>query len=160
MKMERVKRIGILIGVVLALPLLVVYVAAYLLVLFVWGGVLRFWFWRAHAARGRPILFVYSESPNWQAYIEENILPRIRDRAVVLNWSHRRTWDSASPWEARFFRRFAGDREFNPLALVFCGRGRIRAIRFHQAFLDFKHGKESALREAEAELFSRVETAV
>jgi hypothetical protein len=155
MKMERVK----LIGVALALPLLVLWASAYLLVFFVWGGVLRFWFWRAHAARGRPILFVYSESPKWQAYIEENILPRIGNCAVVLNWSQRRTWDSASPWEARFFRRFAGDREFNPLALVFWGPGRIRAIRFHQAFLDFKHGKELALREAEAELFSRAEAA-
>jgi len=157
---KRVKRIGVLIGVVLSLPLLLVYVAAYLFAVSVWGVVLRFWFWRAHAAHGRRILFVYSESPNWQAYIEENILPRIQGRAVVLNWSQRRNWKSICPWEARFFRRFAGDREFNALALVFCHRGRIKAIRFHRAFLDFKHGKESALREAETEFFSLVEAAV
>jgi hypothetical protein len=103
---------------------------------------------------------VYSESPNWQAYIEAKILPRIKDRAVVLNWSERRLWPDASPWEARFFRRFAGGREFNPLALVFCGPGRIKAVRFHQAFLDLKHGKESTLRAAEAELLSLVAAAV
>ncbi|HKY61369.1 MAG TPA: hypothetical protein VJP59_10200 [Gemmatimonadota bacterium] len=154
--MNRLKTIGIVALGILLLPLLLVYVAAYLLWFLVWGALLRIWFWRAHAAQGRPVLFVYSESPSWQPYIEENLLPRIRGRAVVLNWSERRHWASDSPWEARFFRRFAGDREFNPLALVFCARGRIRAIRFHEAFLDFKHGKDSALRDAEAELFSLV----
>lgn len=139
--MDRLKTIGVVALVALFLPLILVYVAAYMLGLFVWGVVLRVWFWRAHASRGRPILFVYSESPNWRAYIEENMLPRIRDRAVVLNWSERRLWAEAFPWEARFFRRFAGNREFNPLALVFCARGRIKAVRFHQAFLDLKHGK-------------------
>ncbi len=155
--MDRLKTIGILALVALLVPLILVWVACWLAWLFSWGGILRLWFWRAHAAHGRRVLFVYSESPNWQSYIEENILPRIRDCAVVLNWSERRLWPSTSPWEARFFRRFAGDREFNPLALVFCSGGRIRSIRFHRPFLDFKHGKESALREAETELFALVE---
>ena len=154
--MNRLQKIGILALVVLLLPLLLIYVAAYLVFHLVWGIVLRVWFWRAHAARGRPCLFVYSESPNWKAYIEENLLPRIGNRAMVLNWSERQLWDTTYPWEVRFFRRFAGDREFNPLALVFCGRGHIQTVRFHQAFLDLKHGRESALRAAEAELFSLV----
>ena len=157
--MDRLKNIGVLILVAVFFPLLLVYAAVYLFWQFVWGVILRAWFWRAHAAHGRRVLFVYSESPTWQSYIEVNILPRIRERAVVLNWSQRRQWSSTSPWEARFFRRFAGDREFNPLALVFCRRGRVKAVRFHQAFLDFKHGKESALRQAEAELFTLVEAA-
>lgn len=158
--MHRLKLFGILALAALFLPVVLVYVAAYLLGLAVWGAVLRIWYWRAHANQGRPVLFVYSESPNWQSYIEENILPRIRDHSVVLDWSERRRWPSTSPWEARFFRRFAGDREFNPLALVFCARGRIRTVRFHQAFLDFENGDESALRQAEAEFFSLVEAAV
>ncbi len=155
-EMDRLKTIGILALVAVFLPLLLVWVAAYVLWFFVWGAVLRIWFWRAHAAKGRPVLFVYSESPNWQTYIESNILPHISERAVILNWSERRLWSSSSPWEARFFRRFAGDRDFNPLALVLCENGRIKTVRFHQAFLDFKHGKESALRAAEAELFALV----
>lgn len=141
------------------LPLIVVYVAAYLLWLTVWGGILRVWFWWAHAARGRRVLFVYSDSPNWQAYIEERLLPRIQDRVVVLNWSQRRRWSSIAPWEARFFRRFSGDREFNPMALVFCRRGRIRPVRFYRPFLDLVHGKDSALREAEASLLGLIEAA-
>ena len=154
--MGRLKRIAIAVLVVLLLPVLLVYVAVYVLCRLASGTVLRLWFWRAHASRGRPVLFVYSESPNWQPYIEANILPRIRDRAVILNWSERRLWPSASLWEARFFNRFAGDREFNPIALVYRAPGRVKTVRFHKAFLDFKHGKESALRAAEAELFSLV----
>jgi len=153
---HRLKALCISALVLVLLPLVLVYSVSWLLLDYVWGVVLRVWFWRAHAAQGRRCLFVYSESPNWQAYCEENILPRIRDRAVVLNWSQRRLWNDESPWEARYFRRFGGDRKFNPMALVFCKRGRVKAVRFHQAFLDLKHGKGSALRKAEAELFSLV----
>jgi hypothetical protein len=157
---ERLKLIAVLALVALFLPLILVYVACYLVCLLLWGGILRIWFWRAHVAQGRRVLFVYSESPNWQAYIEGNMLPRIRDRAVVLNWSERRHWPSTSPWEARFFRHFSGHREFNPLALVFCPGGRVRSVRFHQPFLDFKHGKDAPLREAKAQLFALMEAAV
>jgi hypothetical protein len=139
--------------ILLCLPLILAWVAVYLLFTLLSGAVLRIWFWRAHASQGRFILFVYSESPNWQSYVEVNILPRIRDSAVVLNWSQRRDWSSQCPWEARFFRRFSGDREFNPLALVFGRRGRITKIRFHQAFLDHKHGRTALLEQAEARLY-------
>ena len=50
----------------------------------------------------------------------------------------------------------AGDREFNPLAIVFPERGLVQVIRFWQAFRDYKHGKERALRAAEAELAAAV----
>ena len=158
-EMNLLKKLGLLVLVAVCLPLILVYAAIYLLLWLVWGAILWVWFWRAHAAQGRPVLFVYSESPNWQAYIEANVLPRIRERAVVLNWSEREQWSATAPWEARFFRRFAGDRDFNPLALVFSRSGRVKAVRFHQAFLDFKHCKESALRAAESELFTLLEAA-
>ena len=151
--MEKARNAVLLAIIILCLPLLLAWAAVYLLFILLWGAVLRFWFWRAHASQGRFILFVYSESPNWQSYIEGNILPRIRDSAVVLNWSQRRNWSTECPWEARFFRRFSGDREFNPLALVFGRRGRITKIRFHQAFLDHKHGKTTSLERAEAQLY-------
>jgi len=143
----------IFVAVVLCLPLLLAWIAAYLVIMLVWGAVLRAWFWRAHASRGRPVLFVYSESPNWQSYVEANILPRIAERSVVLNWSERRQWPSTRPWEERFFRRFAGDREFNPIALVFEPWGRVTAVRFHQAFRDYRHGKPASLERAEARLY-------
>ena len=144
---------------ILSLPLLVplaAMIAILLLAFFAEGLALRRWFWCAHALHGRDVLFVYSNSPNWQQHIEADILPRIRGRAVVLNWSERRNWGRTCPLPARFFRRFAGYRDFNPIAFVF-RRGRIRTIRFYRAFLDRKHGKTASLQAAEAELFQLVE---
>ena len=139
----------------LIVPYVAVYLPAYAAERLISGSVLRAWFRRAHVARGRTIMFVTSNSPNWQAYVETNILPRLGARAVVLNWSEREGWPSVARWEGRFFRRFAGDREFNPAALVHRPDGEIEVIRFHRAFLDFKHGNEGPLRAAEAALFER-----
>lgn len=154
-----IRKLALPVVIVLMLPLALAWIAAHVVAMLVSGASLRIWFWHAHASRGRWILFVYSESPNWQPYVEDHLLPHIADRAVVLNWSERRHWSSTHPWEARFFRRFAGDREFNPIALVFGPRGRVTAVRFHRAFLDHKHGKPAALERAVARLFelARVE---
>jgi hypothetical protein len=102
--------------------------------------------------RGKRLLLVYSNSPNWQAYVEENWLPQLESIAVVLNWSERGTWTERHPFEADIFRTWAGDLEFNPLAIIFPPEGAVRVIRFWQAFRDYKHGKDRTLRAAEAEL--------
>ena len=49
--------------------------------------------WLAWAPFGRRVLFVYSDSPVWRPYIEENLLPRLPRRSVILNWSDRRHWN-------------------------------------------------------------------
>jgi hypothetical protein len=129
---------------------------------------------------GKRGILVYSNSPNWGQYIEQNWLPRIGSRFVLLNWSERARWAVERPFEARVFRTFGGDRNFNPLAIIFLERvpgATVRAwlssirkrdllgvlapdrhntavIRFFQAFRDFKHGKDQLLRTKEAELFS------
>jgi hypothetical protein len=149
-------RVGqVLVAVVAAailLPLIIVLAPPLILWRLVWGNVLRFWFWLAHRRQGRVVLFVYSDSPNWQSYIEENVLPRLGSRAVVINWSRRKQWNRECWWEARAFHFWAGSRAFNPIALVFVGWWRVVPVRFFQAFRDLKHGKEEPLRQAEAEL--------
>jgi hypothetical protein len=105
-----------------------------------WGG------------QGKRLLLVYSNSPTWQAYVEGNWLPQLESIAVVLNWSERGTWAERHPFEADIFRTWAGDREFNPLAIIIPADGPVRVIRFWQAFRDYKHGKDRALRAAETEL--------
>lgn len=107
-------------------------------------------------ASGKRLLLVYSNSPHWQAYVEEQWLPRLDPVAVVLNWSERGRWAKQHPFEAEVFRMWAGDREFNPLAIVIPERGAVQVIRFWQAFRDYKHGKDRALRIAEAELAAAV----
>src|SRR5215204_2484180 len=106
--------------------------------------------WSKH---GKPLLFVYSNSPHWQGYIEGHWLPQLRPYAVVLNSSERNAWGRHSSFEARVFHYFAGSRKYNPIAIYFPRQGQVRTVRFWRAFRDFKHGKEQKLKEAEGELF-------
>jgi hypothetical protein len=105
---------------------------------------------------GKRLLLVYSNSPHWQAHIEERWLSQLGAIAVVLNWSERARWAEQHPFEAEVFRMWAGDREFNPLAIVMPEQGPVKVIRFWQAFRDYKHGKDRALNAAEAELAAAV----
>jgi hypothetical protein len=168
---------------VVAVPVLIVL--SPVIFLFTWwedyrGTALRREFVRRWGSAGKRGLLVYSNSPHWQQYIETNWLPVLKDRVFVLNWSERARWNKEHPFEARLFRRFASDREFNPLAVLLLDRPRhatfrawltaikqrdalgmlapspqdVKVIRFWQPFRDFKHGKERLLREAENELFA------
>lgn len=125
-----------------------------------WAGSALYGYWlrtrwdRTFGRAGKRILLVYSRSPHWQDYIEQNWLPRLEGRIIVLNWSDRATWRRPFSLEVRVFRHWAGDREFNPLAILFPSRGRVRTVRFWRAFRDFKHAKDSQLRKAEEELFA------
>jgi hypothetical protein len=135
---------------------LLFYVVAYPFI-FSYRQWLKFHFWRRHGKHGRFILFVYSDSPHWKDYIEANILPRIESHAVTLNWSKRREWERINPFEAKVFNHWAGEKEFNPMALVFSPGGKVKDVRFWRAFRDFKHGKEGLLKQAERLLFTEVE---
>jgi hypothetical protein len=136
---------------------------------------------KKHDRQIRGIL-VYSNSPNWQSYIEEVWLPRVAGKLVVLNWSERHTWGKDVHTETALFRRL-GQREFNPAAIVFKERSAANAfaawlraigsldvvgviaphtaelelIRFFRAFRDYKHGKGQALIDAEQQLFDSIE---
>lgn len=134
-----------------------------------------------HGAGVRGVM-IYSNSPNWQTYIEREWLPKIRGRLFVMNWSHRAHWDREHPLEATIFRQL-GDREFNPAAIVFrpLVPGRLfrrwlfairtldpvgmlapyeppaDVVRFFQAFRDFKHGRDQTLRSQERRLWELLE---
>ena len=142
-------------------PVLLVALVIFLLCLpfmligqFAYGFLLHRWFERTLGASGKRILVVYSRSPNWQSYIESNWLPILEPHVVVLNWSDRGDWGRWPPLQVRLFRRYAGVREFNPMAILFPKRGKVWVIRFLVAFRKFKHGKEAALRHGESELFA------
>ena len=54
--------------------------------------------WLVNRARrtwpaNRRTLVVYSDSPYWQQYFEEKIIPKVRRKVWLLNWSKRREWD-------------------------------------------------------------------
>jgi hypothetical protein len=117
---------------------------------------LRFRFWLRYTSKGKFILFVYSDSPLWKEYIEANILPRIGKQAVTLNWSERRKWAQENPLEQKVFQSWAGYKEYNPVAIILRPKGRVKVIRFLQAFRDYKHGKGDRLKKAEQELLEEV----
>jgi len=151
--------IGVL--VVVVVPLVVVLVIPALLVgipaSWSYGRWLRLRWERRWGRHGKRILLVYSRSPHWQRYIEDTWLPQLAPHAVVMDWSDRSTWRRRAPLEVRAFRYWGGSREFNPMALLFPKRGKVQAIRFWRAFRDFRHGKDLALRAAEARLFGFVD---
>ena len=144
---------------VLTLPLLVVaapVIAAVMAWRVYWKGVLRRRFVHAHGPSVSGIL-VYSDSPNWKAYIEAQWLPRIGNRMYVMNWSQRSRWRELHPLESRVCRSHLGDRDYNPVAIIFqqrdTGAPSVEIIRFFAPFRDHKHGNDAALRRAEARMW-------
>ena len=100
---------------------------------------------------GKDLLLAYSDNPQWNDHIANEWLPRWGARAVVVTLPA----DAASPEQAAplsLFRSVAGKREHNPIAIVVPPAGRIRVIRFRQAFHENAAGSDRALREAEARL--------
>jgi hypothetical protein len=109
--------------------------------------------WICWCPRGKNILFVHSNSPVWGEYISDRFLPYLGNRAVVLNWSERRLWRRLSL--ARLtFECYGGQREFNPLAVLFRPLRPTRTFRFWQPFRDWKHGNTGELEAMEREFFA------
>jgi hypothetical protein len=125
-----------------AWPLLIVFLPLVIVVLALWllgALLLQVMVWAFWCSRGRYALVVYSNSPIWQEYFEERVLPALGARAVVLNWSERKQWDLSLA--TTLFTFFGGSREFNPIAIVFEPFRWPRYFRFYRAFREFKHGR-------------------
>jgi hypothetical protein len=133
------------IALLLAVPLLILWVLV--------GIALSILVWVRWCTRGKDILFVYSDSPIWHDYIEGQIIPKIRNRSVILNWSARRHWLNNLSFESLVFRHVGGDREFNPMAVYFRPLRRHQTFRFYKAFHDYKRGKRETLQRIEADFF-------
>jgi hypothetical protein len=146
--------LGLLIFVVLlpiVIPLIVVTIVLHLFA----GLFLYIAIWCRWCLSGRYVLFVYSDSPIWHDYVEEHILPRLGERAVVLNWSQRKRWRHTLAVFA--FRYFGGNQAFNPMAVVFRPLRLALRFRFYEPFHNYKHGKTEALNQMERELYDLVD---
>jgi len=158
MNRERAKKYRIAGGKTVGLLALILLVPFLLLAAFVhvlWGfgihlAICLFWF-----TRGRRMLFVYSNSTTSREYVESEILPRICNQAVVLNWSDRKRWQHSLAVVA--FQRFGGDRSFVPIAVVFRPFRSAKVFRFYEPFQEYKIGKRSKVDQMKAELFAAVE---
>jgi len=126
--------------VVPLLPLVLLVVLGWLLYS-LWLNLL---IWACWCSRSRNVLLVYSESPNWQEFIESELIPQLPKTTIILNWSQRRTWR----WRdlsVRAFRHFGGDQEFNPMVTIFLPWRRAKSFRLYQPFRDYKHGNTEPL---------------
>jgi hypothetical protein len=71
----------------LLLPLILPLVLIALLSIAVNRAVTYVLIWLIWLPRGKDVLLVSSDSPTWQRYMAEEILPLVKQRAIVLNWS-------------------------------------------------------------------------
>lgn len=129
-------------------PILIFTVLLY----FLWGAILHLAIWLS--SKKQFVVFVYSDSPTWKDYIEREILPHLNDRAVILNWSERRYWRSSLAVLA--FRYFGGQRNFNPIGLVFRPFRFVKTYRFFEAFKEFKHANSKKVERLRKELFDDI----
>ena len=145
------RRLNAILGLLLLIavsPLLIVAIVFYLVA----GVLLHIAAWCVWCMRGRDVLLVYSNSPVWQSYVEEHLLPRIAHRAVILNWSHRRHWRRTLA--VLVFRFFGGSREYNPMAVVFRPFRLARTFLSYKALREFKHGKPETVNQLSEQLFT------
>ena len=136
--------------IIIVLPFLAMYGLWYLLV----AILLQVRVWLTVGAKPW-VVFVYSESPNWKEYCEENIIPNLPNGAVILNWSERKKWNKRE-LAVKFFGHFAGGSEFCPLAFVVRPGRWILRYRFFKAFKALKKGKDRELAQLEKEFWGEV----
>jgi len=109
--------------------------------------------WAMWLPRGKDVLFVSSNSPSKSEYMAVNILPHVRQRAVVLNWSERSTWKRWS-LPASVFCHFAGSRDHTPIVLFFRPLKRVKKFRFFPAFKERRRGNSEPLETLRGDLLS------
>jgi len=144
-----------------ALPLLIVLLPVVVVAVLFWlisALLLLSVVWLTWCPRRRYALVVYSSSPVWQEYFETQVISRLGERAVVLNWSERKRWTLSLP--VMLFRVFGGPREFNPIAIVFQPLVWPRTFRFYKAFRSFKHGRPEEVDKLRLEFFRLLDTLV
>jgi predicted Holliday junction resolvase-like endonuclease len=134
----------ILIAVILFLIAMVIY-------LFIVEIIFRIAFQIYSNRTKKKIILVTSDSPIWQDYVNDNLLPLFGESVSVLNWSQRKLWDN-SKWEVKAFRHWGGQSEFNPLVIINKNLFQVKVIRLYEAFVDYKHGKAGKLVKKEMEI--------
>lgn len=136
------------------MPLLIVLLPVVVVALLLWlisALLLLSVVWLTWCPRRRYAIVVYSNSPLWQEYFESHVIPRLGERAVVLNWSERKRWNMTLP--VMLFKVFAGSRDFNPIAIVFEPLSWPRRFNFYRAFRAFKHGRPDDVEKLRLEFF-------
>jgi len=99
-------------------------------------------------------LIIYSDSAQWKSYFEEEVIPSFERNAKVINLSRdggRKKW-----WhlDSILYRHCAGYRNRFPIVIRLSPVGTWRVVRFYDAFIQAKKGKNQSLDNAKATLNS------
>lgn len=113
------------------------------------------------------ILFIYSDNQDWKNYAEQNIIPKIKEHSIILNWSERNNWINSNTLEAKIFKNFhwgrewiwrqnirAGGQNYNHQAIIFKPWNKPKIINFWKPFKDHQFGNETNLKNTETELYN------
>ncbi|OHB52807.1 MAG: hypothetical protein A2Y10_14985 [Planctomycetes bacterium GWF2_41_51] len=101
--------------------------------------------------KGIRVFYVYSNSPHWQERVEKEIIPKLPDKTIIMNWSERSKWQRNLATTAFF--HFGGSQEYNPMGIIFRPFRKAKVFRFYQPLKDLQHGKPEALLKIETEFF-------
>jgi len=134
------RRLGELVGIALLLPVILPLIVIVLTLHWLNRLLLYVLIWCIWLPRGRDALVVYSDSPIWRDYMLKKVVPLLKERAVLLNWSERRQWPKWS-FTIHVFRSFGGRTAFNPMVVVFRPFRKAKFFRFWSAFKEWKHGQ-------------------
>jgi hypothetical protein len=134
------RRLAEVAGIALLLPLILPLLLIALMLYWLHRLLLYVLIWCIWLPRGKDALVVYSDSPIWRDYMMQQVVPLLEERAVVLNWSERSQWPRWS-FATHVFRSFGGNRDFNPMVVLFRPLRRAKFFRFWSAFKEWKHGK-------------------
>ena len=154
---SRVKTIAQISLFVVLLPIIIPLFFIFIIGVMLYQASLYLLIWLLWLPRGKNVLFVSSDSPNWKEYMSGQVLPLVASRAVILNWSERKNWPRRS-LATHFFRTHAGDREFNPMVVAFRPMRRAAFFRFYGPLKDWKHGNSEPVEWLRQELADYVGT--
>lgn len=139
----------ILVILPIILPLAAIAVAS----LLIYRASLYLLIWVIWLPKGKDVLLVYSDSPIWHEYMTTQVLPLVQSRAVVLNWSQRKSWPHWSLAVA-VFHHFGGAGDFNPLVVLFEPLRAARVFRYWSAFKDWKQGYKGHVEQVTQDLLA------
>ncbi|WP_146584025.1 hypothetical protein [Posidoniimonas polymericola] len=147
-KINIVKRTGTrVLGVALVIAISPLLIALALVGLLCWcigSALLLLVAWVYGVATGRDTLIVFSNSPYWESYFKETVIPILDKRSQHLNCSESKRWAKAS-LPVVLYRWFGGSKQNNPLAMVFRPWRTPAVFRFYIPFRNAKHGKPDQL---------------
>jgi hypothetical protein len=107
--------------------------------------------------KGINVLLIYSDSPHWKERIENEIIPQIKDQAVILNTSISQAWGDQEKFADKIYSFFGGRKDMKPMAIVFHGFSNFKDFRFYQAYQKFKKGNDRELLKVESDFLGDIE---